>query len=112
LLRVGRNRPRHGRTAEQPGELAPPHGAPAETSERADVITLGRRLLCITVGLAANVSVGTRLCENSDAELSRRISISISSAWKPIALAGAAGRGQLRKQSSNAPSIMASLRAA
>jgi hypothetical protein len=26
LLRVGRKRPRHGRTAEQPGELAPPHG--------------------------------------------------------------------------------------
>jgi hypothetical protein len=31
VLRVGRNRPRHGRTAEQPGELAPSHG-PAETS--------------------------------------------------------------------------------
>jgi hypothetical protein len=27
LLRTGRNRPRHGRSAEQPGELAPPHGA-------------------------------------------------------------------------------------
>jgi hypothetical protein len=38
------------------------------------------------------------LCENSDAELARRISISISSLRKPIALGGAAGRAQLRKQ--------------
>ena len=41
---------------------------------------------------------GSRLCENSDAELARRISILIWSLRKPIALVGAACQGQLRKQ--------------
>lgn len=59
-LRVGRDRPRHGGTAKQPSELAPPHRAlpPVETSERADVITLGRRV-CVTANLAADVSIGS-----------------------------------------------------
>ena len=48
--------------------------------------------------VAAHESGSGPLCENSDAELARRISISISSPRKPIALVGAAGRGQLRKQ--------------
>jgi hypothetical protein len=41
---------------------------------------------------------GSRLCENSDVELARRISVSISSIRKPIALATSVGRRQLRKQ--------------
>jgi hypothetical protein len=48
--------------------------------------------------LHPNVSSGSSLCENSDAELVRRISISISSLRKPIALVGVARRRQLRKQ--------------
>src|SRR5262245_48959955 len=40
------------------------------------------------------VRFGSRLCENSDAELARRISISISSLRKPIALVDAAGSKQ------------------
>ena len=39
-----------------------------------------------------------RLCENSNVELACRISGSISSMRKPIALAISVGRGQLRKQ--------------
>jgi hypothetical protein len=35
----------------------------------------------------AYVRYGSRLCENSDVELACRISVSISSLWKPIALA-------------------------
>jgi hypothetical protein len=40
----------------------------------------------------------TRLCEKSDVELTRRISVSISSLRKPIAPATSLGRRQLRKQ--------------
>ena len=39
-----------------------------------------------------------RLCENSDAQLACRISISISSMWESIVLATSFGRSQLRKQ--------------
>jgi hypothetical protein len=47
---------------------------------------------------APNVSDGSRLCENSDVELARRISVSISSLSKPIAPVTSLGRRQLRKQ--------------
>ena len=43
------------------------------------------------------VRFGSRLCENSDAKLARRISISISSLWKPIALVGATGNRAIEK---------------
>jgi hypothetical protein len=46
----------------------------------------------------AEVACGSRLCENSDAELARRISISISSLRKLIALVDAADGRQLRKR--------------
>src|SRR6476646_1769230 len=45
----------------------------------------------------SNVRFRGRLCENSNAELARRIFISISSLWKPIALVGADSSRQLRK---------------
>jgi hypothetical protein len=41
---------------------------------------------------------GSRLCENSNFQLACRISVSISSMRKPIALATTVGRRQLRKQ--------------
>src|SRR5712692_5298239 len=44
------------------------------------------------------VRIGSRLCENSDAQLACRISISISSMWESIVLATSFGRSQLRKQ--------------
>jgi hypothetical protein len=44
------------------------------------------------------VSSGSRLCENSNIELACRISVSISSMRKPIALETCVGRRQLRKQ--------------
>src|SRR6266851_5501904 len=40
----------------------------------------------------------SRLCENSDFEVARRISVSVSSLWEPIAPATSLGRRQLRKQ--------------
>jgi hypothetical protein len=46
----------------------------------------------------AHARCGSSLCENSNAELVRRISISIWSLRKPIALVGAAASRQLRKQ--------------
>jgi len=45
-----------------------------------------------------DVRFGSRLCENSDVELARRISVSISSLSNPIAPATSLGRKQLRKQ--------------
>ncbi len=45
-----------------------------------------------------DVRVGSRLFENSDPQLARRISISISSISESIALAASFGRRQLRKQ--------------
>jgi|SRR5260221_10899542 len=48
--------------------------------------------------LRRDVGDGSRLCENSDVELARRISVSISSLSKPIAPATSLRRRQLRKQ--------------
>jgi hypothetical protein len=45
-----------------------------------------------------HVWLGSRLCGNSDIELARRISVSISSLWKPISPANPSARRQLRKQ--------------
>src|SRR5258707_15553609 len=45
-----------------------------------------------------SVGFGSRLCENSDVELARRISVSISSLWKPITPATPSTRRLLRKQ--------------
>src|ERR1700692_4659811 len=39
-----------------------------------------------------------RLCENSDFEVGRRIFVSVSLLWEPIAPATSLGRRQLRKQ--------------
>src|SRR6266478_2913810 len=41
---------------------------------------------------------GSRLCENSDFKVGRRIFVSVSSLWEPIAPATSLGRRQLRKQ--------------
>jgi hypothetical protein len=48
--------------------------------------------------LSPNVRFGSRPCENSNTEVARGIFTSISSLQKPIALIGASGRRQLRKQ--------------
>ena len=47
---------------------------------------------------SVDVRVRSRLCENSDPQLARRISISISSISESIALAASFERRQLRKQ--------------
>jgi len=54
------------------------------------------RLFALTT--PSEVRFGSRLCENSDVELARRISVSISSLWKPITPATPSARRQLRKQ--------------
>ena len=62
------------------------------------VCRAARMVALRTVPDLAEVRSGSRLCENSDAELAPRIFISISSLRKPIALVAAAGGAQLRKQ--------------
>jgi hypothetical protein len=77
-----------------------PHVGP--TTSLRTVILRGDRGLAHTVAMievTCDVSFGSRLCENSDAQLACRTSISISSMWESIVLATSFGRRQLRKQS-------------
>jgi hypothetical protein len=99
LLRArGERRDRH-RTTGKSHEIAPPQDRLLAKQGiipiKPSTLDAGRMR---GFGGKADVRIGSMLCENSNAELARRISISILSLRKPIALVGAGGTGQLRKQ--------------
>jgi len=68
------------------------------TALRADPLAPSRLQTRATTDVRDYGSLRSRLCENSDAQLACRISVSISSMQKPNALAASVGRRQLRKQ--------------
>src|ERR1019366_8630384 len=75
-----------------------PHVGP--TTSLRTVILRGDRGLAHTVAMievTCDVSFGSRLCENSDAQLACRTSISISSMWESIVLATSFGKKAIEK---------------